>query len=196
MASPEFDLGGVRYRVKTLNAVDAWHLLVRLQPLLPSLWTLEGGLQNGADLKNVVAALAPLTGCSDEDLARIVQGTLAACERLEGETWVAAETAPPMAILLQLIAAVVAANYVEFFTMARASYKPVSFEGVTYAPASMPDNEDWLFRPLVSTPPLCTLRELQDGTYGLSDVARMNDLLDVHEENRRRLDKARSQKHV
>ncbi len=41
-------------------------------------------------------------------------------------------------------------------------------------------------RPVVSLPPLCSLRELQDGTYTLTDVALMNDTLDVRDENERR----------
>ena len=38
-------------------------------------------------------------------------------------------------------------------------------------------------RPVTSVPPLCTLKELQDGTYTLTDVALMNDALDVRAEN-------------
>lgn len=56
---------------------------------------------------------------------------------------------------------------------------------------SLPDGLDWIMRPVVAEPPLCTLKELQDGTYTLTDVARMNDALDVRDENLRRGDDAR-----
>ena len=48
--------------------------------------------------------------------------------------------------------------------------------------------EDWLMRPVLAG--RMSLRELQDGTYGLEDVALMNEALDVEAENRYRLDKA------
>lgn len=35
-----------------------------------------------------------------------------------------------------------------------------------------------------SDPPLCTLKELKDGTYDLADVAFMNDILLVDADNR------------
>lgn len=41
-------------------------------------------------------------------------------------------------------------------------------------------------RPVVSLPPLCALRELQDGTYTLTDVLLMNQALDVRDENEQR----------
>lgn len=53
---------------------------------------------------------------------------------------------------------------------------------------SMIGDEDWLMRPVLRQ--LCTLRELQDGTYSLEDVMLMNEALDVEAENRFRLDKA------
>lgn len=37
--------------------------------------------------------------------------------------------------------------------------------------------------PVLSTPALCTLRELQDGTYDLADVALMIDALQVRADN-------------
>jgi hypothetical protein len=34
-------------------------------------------------------------------------------------------------------------------------------------------------------PPLCSLRELQDGTYSIDDLADMHEVMDVEEENQR-----------
>jgi hypothetical protein len=39
-------------------------------------------------------------------------------------------------------------------------------------------------------PPLCSLRELQDGTYSIDDLADMHEALDLEDENRRRFDEA------
>jgi len=39
--------------------------------------------------------------------------------------------------------------------------------------------DTWLHRPVMSEPPLCSLRELQDGTYSICDVADMNEMLDL-----------------
>jgi hypothetical protein len=48
----------------------------------------------------------------------------------------------------------------------------------------MAGGEDWLFRPVLAG--LCTLKELEDGSYTLADVVDMNDALDVKDENERR----------
>jgi hypothetical protein len=49
----------------------------------------------------------------------------------------------------------------------------------------LPGDEDWLLIPTLADPPLCTLRELKDGTYDLADVALMNDALMVRADNER-----------
>lgn len=38
-------------------------------------------------------------------------------------------------------------------------------------------------------PPLCTLKELQNGTYSLNDLADMHEAMDEEDEYRRRWDK-------
>ena len=43
-------------------------------------------------------------------------------------------------------------------------------------------------------PPLCTLRELQDGTYNISDLADMHEAMDAEDEHARRAEKARERK--
>lgn len=45
-------------------------------------------------------------------------------------------------------------------------------------------------RPVLSNPPLCTYKELQDGTYSLTDIGAMNDALDVKAENEARAHEA------
>jgi hypothetical protein len=39
--------------------------------------------------------------------------------------------------------------------------------------------DTWLHRPVLAEPPLCTLKELQDGTYSILDVALFNEMLDL-----------------
>lgn len=46
----------------------------------------------------------------------------------------------------------------------------------------MPDGEDWLYRPVSEG--LCKYESLIDGTLGIEDVAIMNDIIAVREENR------------
>jgi hypothetical protein len=52
----------------------------------------------------------------------------------------------------------------------------------------MNDGEDWVIRPVSRG--MCRYESLIDGTLDLSDVARMNDYLDITEENQRRYRKA------
>ena len=50
-----------------------------------------------------------------------------------------------------------------------------------------PANLDFaLWRPILRNPPLGSLRELQDGTYSIDDLADMHEAMDVEEENDRR----------
>lgn len=48
--------------------------------------------------------------------------------------------------------------------------------------------------PTLSIPPMCTLKELQDGTYDLADVAFMIDTLLVKLDNETIIDKLRTRK--
>jgi hypothetical protein len=52
----------------------------------------------------------------------------------------------------------------------------------------MNDEEDWLMRPVLEG--LCKYESLIDGTLDLADVARMNEALDVHQENHARMEDA------
>lgn len=52
----------------------------------------------------------------------------------------------------------------------------------------MGDGDDWVMRPAIRG--LCKYESLKDGTLDLEDVARMNDALDVADENERRYHKA------
>ena len=52
----------------------------------------------------------------------------------------------------------------------------------------MADGEDWVMRPVAEK--MCLYESLLDGTLGLVDIARMNDCIDVMEENKRRYRKA------
>lgn len=49
---------------------------------------------------------------------------------------------------------------------------------------TLPGGEDWLLRPVVRG--LCRYESLLNGTLSLEDVGRMNDALDVQDENERR----------
>ena len=52
----------------------------------------------------------------------------------------------------------------------------------------MADGEDWLMRPVGEG--MCKYESLLDGTLDLADIARMNDMLDVKDENQHRYRKA------
>lgn len=45
----------------------------------------------------------------------------------------------------------------------------------------MPDDEGWLYRPMMRG--LCKYESLLDGSIGMVDLAVMNDLIDVQDEN-------------
>jgi hypothetical protein len=56
----------------------------------------------------------------------------------------------------------------------------------------METGEDWLMRPVLEG--LCKYESLLDGTLDLADIARMNDALNVKQENERRIAAALAKK--
>lgn len=52
----------------------------------------------------------------------------------------------------------------------------------------MNDDEDWVMRPVMKS--LCKYESLIDGTLSLFDIARMNEAIDVENENLRRAEEA------
>lgn len=48
----------------------------------------------------------------------------------------------------------------------------------------MPDGEGWLLRPVLRG--MCRYESLTNGALDLVDIARMNDMLDIDDENRAR----------
>jgi Family of unknown function (DUF6889) len=52
----------------------------------------------------------------------------------------------------------------------------------------MNDDEDWVMRPALEG--ICRYESLVDGTLDLGDVARMNEALDVRNENQARVEEA------
>ena len=49
-------------------------------------------------------------------------------------------------------------------------------------------------RPVMRDPPLCTLRELKDGTYSLNDLADFHEAMDEEAEYQRRIEASKPRK--
>ena len=47
-----------------------------------------------------------------------------------------------------------------------------------------PELNGYLIKPLLVNPPMCTLRELQDGTYALKDVEMMHQIIEIRNHSR------------
>jgi hypothetical protein len=52
----------------------------------------------------------------------------------------------------------------------------------------------YIFRPIIHNPPFCSLKELQDGTYNINDLADFHEMMDVEAENIRRAEEAQKRK--
>jgi hypothetical protein len=52
----------------------------------------------------------------------------------------------------------------------------------------MNEEEDWVMRPVLEG--LCRYESLIDGTIGLVDIARMNEALEIRDENQARVNEA------
>lgn len=57
-----------------------------------------------------------------------------------------------------------------------------SIDPLKFAPNAL--REPWqtnIWRPVIAEPPLCTRKELSDGTYSIDDLADMNEILDLRD---------------
>ena len=185
----EFAVEGIAYRAKRLSAAKQFALFRLLTPILPTLSGMDVGLRlPGLKPAQISKLLAPLSDVGDETLDLVFAQGLAACERVDGEDI----GAPGLSALLSITMNVVSINFGPMFAMKRPEFDPCpnseNDKGFgDLGPVSMPDGEDWLYAPAMASPPLCRLLELEDGTYQIEHVAKMNDLLTVRSENEARL---------
>lgn len=185
----EFEVEGVAYRAKRLSAAKQFALYRLLTPILPTLSGMDLGLRlPGLTSAQISAVFAPLTTVEDDILDSVFVQSLAACERVDGQ----AIDAPGLSALLSITMNVVSINFGPMFRMKRPEFDPCpnseNDKGFgDLGPVVMPDGEDWLYAPMLASPPLCRMLELEDGTYQIEHVAKMNFLLAVRSENEARL---------
>ena len=189
----EFLVGDVPHRSKPLCAADQWALLTRLRPILPALKGMDEGLRLGAaDVGDFAKMLAPLLAAPDDDVRAVFRTCLLACERYEDGVWRPVAKIPGLVDLMRVATAVTAENFGPLFAMRRAAFKPTPSTLPKYEAVSMPNGEDWLFRPVLRG--LCKLESLYDGTLRIEHLAKANDALDVEVENQARAYKAAEKK--
>lgn len=182
----EFALGQRKFRTRSLSAVDQWRVFRRIQAVLPTFIGMEVGLatRGAAPLGDLTRAIASL---SDEDAEQALAAGRSACEEFDGETW--GDVKPlPLAETLALVRTVATENFTAFQVLERPSFKPIPNDLPDYEPVHMPNDEDWLFRPLMRG--MCKAEGMYDGTLKLEHIAKMNDVLDVLDENHARAQNA------
>ena len=188
-----FDGSGIPYRASPRDARAQFALLRRLMPILPALDSVGQSLsrRGTTDPAAAFAAIAPLAAASEDDMAFVVDAALASCEREIGGEWhPALDGADDLDLdaTLQIVAHVVTLNFGAFFQVPRPDFWETPLDGPSYQPVTMPNGTDWLYRPALRS--LCTYTDLCDGTLHIADVAEMNNLLDVADENQRRAHQA------
>ena len=141
---------------------------------------------------DIARALAPLIRAPDEDLQAVFKACLAVCDQEADGVWAAINEAPQLPALMRIVTQVVSENFSILFSMKRPTFRPVVHDRVSFDAVAMPDGEDWLWRPVLRG--LCKAESLYDGTIRIEHVAKMNDALDVEEENSVRCRKATEKK--
>ena len=185
----EFDADGRRYRARLLCAAEQWTLLSRLRTILPALAGMDFGLRvEGAAVEDIAAALTPLLQAPDEDVKAVFTMARRACEHEVDGAWCAIDEVPPFAVLMRITTEVIAENFGLLFAMERVKFRPVASDRVVFDPVQMNGGEDWLWRPVLRG--LCKAESLYDGVLRIEIVAKMNDALDVLDENEARARKA------
>ncbi|WP_158810468.1 phage tail assembly chaperone [Beijerinckia sp. L45] len=187
----EFQVAGHVYRARKICVIDQWRLLQRLKPVLPALYGMDSGMRvSGAGIADITKNLAPLLRADDADMKAVFHDAVAACERLniEDDSWQSVDAMPPLGTLMAMTSAVVSENFGVFFAMERPDFKPTSYDGPRYDPVSMPNGENWLWRPVLRG--MCKAESLLDGTLHIEHIAKFNDAIDCEEENQARMRKA------
>lgn len=189
----EFEAGADRYQVRSMCAADQWGLLEKLRPILPALSGMDHTLRSeGISLKQVTQSLVPLMSAPEDDMRCVFRMCLAACERYDGKIWQPILETPSFVALMRIVTEVVAANFSALFAMERPTFRPVAIDRPTFHPVHMPNGEDWLLRPVLRK--LCKIESLYDRTLRIEHIAKMNDALDVEDENAARAQKAAEKK--
>lgn len=183
----EFQVDGRLLRAKRLCALDQWYLLRRVQRLIPALASVEFGStgeSSGALSRSLDLAQA-LAGCDDSDLDYLFDAASQCCQvrsdTLGSPAWSAMDRSATVEDLLSACSNFVLVNLGPLFTMPRNTWSPSSHRAPHYTPVSLPDGLDWLQRPVLRG--MCSQEAVRGGVLHIEDFARMNDALDVVEEN-------------
>ena len=197
MKTSEFTVGDRKVRSHLMTAEQQWHFARRVEPMLPAIdrTTSAEFSRHGLTMQDLLAAFASLEKVTDHDTGTMLAMTLGATEvwvppsgEAPGDWW---PVRPPMfelAEVLQIMAHVVAHNLGPLYTMERPKFTRTMTTGASFTPAHMPDEADWLYRPVLRG--MMKLEGIWDGSIHIEQIARANDILDVAEENERRAMKA------
>lgn len=182
----EFAVSGKTYRAVRPDARAQYRLLRRVAPVLPAL----SAIALSSD-RSMFAATAALAQAEEGASRAAIDACLALAECRDEDGWrSASENAGtlPLSDTLRIVASVVAINFAPYFEVERPTFRPSTGRGLGFEPVRMPDDLDWLWRPMMRG--LCRYESLVDGSLHIEDVATMNAILDAADENQQRAVKA------
>lgn len=194
----EFVVGEITFRTRKLNAYEQFRILNALMPLLPALTSMEQGSAKGfGDIARALSTLGPESeAVSDELFAACVSACETRIPPPEGSdaeaSWETCTTSVGFRELLSITLVVTDENLGVFLGMERPKFQSQpSLDAVVYSPVNMPRGEDWLWRPVDRG--LCSYLDVVNGNLQIHDIAKMNDILAVREENESRARNAAKQ---
>ena len=201
MSTYEFIIGTRRMASVLMNAEDQWQLARRAEQMLPAIdnATTARFSHGPMTIDRLFASFGPMAGMDDDDAEAFVDLCLGACQIYQpptpedrllggrGEWSPIARAEFDLPEVLQVMAHVVMHNLGPLYAMERPSFARTG-GGAEYQPVHMPDRSEWLFRPALRG--MCDARGLRNGDLRIEYVAKLNDVLDVAEENERRAYKA------
>jgi hypothetical protein len=175
-----------------MAALDQYRLLRLSELVLPAILEVSSS-GSGVSLAQLPGILSAVARSSDEGSEELFDFCIRWCEVSEdGGEWSPVDDDVGFADLMRLAVAVIYENLNEYFKLPK--YKPTgaSPRGVEFTPVHLPDKSDWFWRPVEDR--MCKYESLVDGTLKLVDVARMNDIISVREENAARAHAAANSK--
>jgi hypothetical protein len=175
-----------------MTAFDQYQLLRLSEPVLPAILAVSSS-GSGVSLTQLPGILSAVAKSSDSGSEELFSFCIKWCEVSDGGAeWSPVNDDVGFADLLRLTVVVIYENLNEYLKLPK--YKPtgLSPKGVEFTPVHLPDRSDWFWRPVEDR--MCKYESLVDGTLKLVDVARMNDIISVREENAARAHAAANSK--
>lgn len=186
----ELKIGRHIVRIERMSVLEQWKLLRISQPLMPALRDVDlaFAIKQSNDILSTMTLFAKFSTIGGDKIQELTSFCLQNCWRKTEDSEVPLTSDDlNMSDLMMIIMNSIDLNLGPMLSMERPKFLRSPY-AVNYEPVFMPDGEDWLWRPMERG--FCTFVQMKDNSLYIEDIAKMNDVIDVRDENEVRARKA------